>query len=56
MDRSIGALIGALLIFGTGIVGSVVLGIVYANLWAPLLFLLVSVAFVGMYLFYELSR
>jgi len=55
MDRGIGIAIGAFLIFGTGIVGSVLLGIVYGNIWAPLLFLLVSLAFGGMYLFYELS-
>jgi len=56
MDRGIGIAIGAFLIFGTGIVGSVLLGIVYGNIWAPLLFLLVALAFGGMYLFYELSQ
>jgi len=55
MDRSIGIAIGAALIFGIGIAGTVVLYGIHDTLWAPLLFLIVLLVFGGMYLFYELS-
>jgi len=53
MDKGIGALIGALLIFGTGITSSIVLTAIYDSLWLIFLPLIISVVFVGMFLVYE---
>jgi len=51
IQKIINSVVGALVILGAGIVGSVLLGIVYENLWVPIIltpFILSVVVVVGL--------